>query len=648
MDEGDSVMLDVMRRNIKSLAFTLWIVIGSFIFFIFVQWGMGRAERATGKSVIASINNEPIYADTYQETFQAQLRRMKDMFQQRMDRQMIQQLGLESSVIESLIAEELLVQEAERLGLVVSDSDVRDAILNNPNLQQNGRFIGKEQYERLLMMNKKTPAQFESELRRELLISKLRQLVTLPLTVSDAEVRTSYYETSEKVKIAFMMIKSVPDLYPGLIDAEVRSYFEKNHPRFDIPERRKGRYILLEVDRIRQKVNLTQKDIQSYYSDHIEQFRTEEQIDAQKIVVKWENRTKEEAKALATALLGRARKGEDFGKLARENSEDPLSAANGGETGPLTKGGLSEAEEAVLINQPEGSINEPIETDTAWVIYKINKKTPASERSLQEAEPQIRTILSWQKARQATDKKITEILHAAQEAKSLDKVAQTNSLTVKDSPLLAKGDEVPGLGDAGQFSQALFGIKKGEIDGPLHAGNGAIVYSVTDIEAPRPAKFEEVADKVRKALSGEKRREEAIAKAQQALAEIQAGAKTEDVAKKMSAAVKEQEFARNSYIEEVGNSSYLDDRAFGMEPGSTWTGPVSVKNGACIFRVVEKKPVADADFENKRESTRESLLQDKRNRFFDSYLQLLRKKNRVTVNTEALGEVNDMLLSRFS
>jgi len=640
-------MLDVMRRNIKSLAFTLWLVIGSFIFFIFVQWGMGRAERTGGKAVLAQINDEPIYADQYRESFQGQLRRMKDMFRQPLDRQMIRQLGLENSVIESLIAEELLVQEAGRLGIKISDDDLREAILKDPSFQENGKFIGREKYERLLQMNRRTPPQYEAELRRQLLIDKLRKTVTLPLMVSDLEARESYYRTNEKAKASYMVVKSVTDLVPNLADAELKAYFEKNRARFEMPERRKGRYIFLDIDRLRQQVNLTPRDIESYYNEHIEQFTVEEQVEGQKIVISWESQPKEEAKKLADSIVARARKGEDFAKLAKENSKDP-TAANGGETGPITRGSLGDVEETVVFSQTLGTISDPIETETAWMIYKVNSGTAATQRSLPEADPQIRTILSWQKARQAMDRKISEVLQNARDAKSLDKAAESGGLVVKETPLLAKGDETPGLNDAGQLSESLFVINKGDIDGPLSLGNGALVYTVTAVEPPRPSKYEEVTEKVRKALSDEKRIEEAAVRARQALAELQSGAKPEDVAKRAGTTLKEQEFSRDSYIEDIGPTSYIEEKAFGAESRPTWIGPIPVRGGVCLIRVIEKKPVLDADFEKEKENTRETLLQEKRSRFFESYLQLLRKKNRVYVSADVLSEVNDVLLSSFS
>ncbi|MEW6368990.1 MAG: SurA N-terminal domain-containing protein [Acidobacteriota bacterium] len=636
-------MLDVMRRNIKSLAVTLWAVIGAFIIFIFVDWGMGRVDQPTGKSVVAMVNDQPITADAYREMYFSQLRRMRDMFGGRLDRNMIRQLNIESSVLESLVAEEIMVQEAARMGFAVTDEELRDAIVNNPSFQDNGRFIGAAQYERLLMMNHKTIPQFEAELRRQLLANKLRQVVTMPLSVSDADVRDSYYQSHEKVKIAYVLFKSVPDLM-DLTDSELRAYFDKNRSQFDIPERRKGRYLVMEIERVRQQVNVTQKDIENYYSEHYDQWKVEEEVLAQRITIKSDKRSSDEARALVVKLLDRARKGEDFAKLARENSEDEV-AAGGGDMGPIQRGGLSPVEEIAVFGAPEGTTTEPIETDGGWAIYKINKKTPASVRSLQEAEPQIRSVLSWERAREAMDKKVTEILKVAQESKSLDKAAQSSGLTVKESPFLAKGDEFPALADGGQFSQALFEAKQGEISGPLQLGASSVIYAYVASEAPRPAKFEEVAEKVKKALSAVKRKEEALAKAQEAMNAIGAGAKPEDVAKSRGAEVKDYEFARNSFIPDLGSSSYIDDRAFSAEPG-VWIGPFRVKDGACVFRVVQKTPVLAEEFEKEKDATRQTLLDEKRNKFFDAYLQLLRKKKRIVIQSQTLADLNQMLVAR--
>lgn len=639
-------MLDVMRRNIKSLAVTLWAVIGAFILFIFVDWGMGRVDQSSGKSVVATINDKPIYADAYRDEFASQVRRMRDIYRDRWDDRMISQMGLDSSVLERLISQEVIVQEAERMGLTVSDAELREAILSNPSFQDNGKFIGMQQYERLLMMNHKTAEQFEEMLRRDLLVMKLRELVTLPLSVSDREAKESYHNSHEKVKISYIYEKSNPDLVQ-ISDAELREYFEKNRAQFDMPERRKGRYVQLDAERVRQQVNLSQRDIESYYNENIAQFRTQEEVHAQKIVLTSEKHGgKDAAHTLASKLVERAGGGEDFAKLAKESSDDP-TATSGGDTGPLFKGGLAPAEEAVVFETAEGSITTPVESESGWVVYKIIKKIPESVRPLKEAEQQIRSILSWQKAREALDRKTTQILKSAQQAKSLDQAAKENGLSVKETPPLAKGDETPGLSDAGQLSQALFAIGKGEINGPVHVGSGTLIYTVVSIEAPRPSKYEEVAEKVKKALSAQKRRDEAVAASQKALDEILAGAKPEDVAKKIGTEVKEYELTRNSYVPDIGNSSYIDDKAFALDASAPWTGPVPVKEGACVFKVIQKTPVAEADFEKEKDSFRDNLVEQKRNNFFDSYVQLLKKKRQITIHPDTLQAATDSLMGRL-
>lgn len=635
-------MLDVMRRNIKSLAVTLWVVIGAFILFIFVDWGMGRVDQTTGRSVIATVDKTPIYVDDYQDEFYLQMRRLREIYQSRMDKQMLRAMGIDQQVLQRLITQEVLVVEAERQGLMVSDAELRAAIVDNPSFQENGKFIGSERYQQILIRNRKTPAQFEETLRRELMSQKLVQTVTMPLSVSEREAREAYYAANEKVKISYVVVKAKGEPME-IPEAELKEFFEKNHDRFDMPERRKGQYVLIDTEKLRQQVNLTPKDIEQYYKENSQQFQLDEEVGAQKVLINWEKHGgRDAARTLAEQIVSKATAGEDFAALARAHSDDP-TAQSGGDVGTLFKGGLSEIEEDAVFGTPEGGVTQPIETADAWVVYRVKSKTPARVRPLQEAETQIRSVLTWQKAREAMEKKTAEILRVARESKSLEAAAKQNNLTVQTTGLLGRNDEVPELRDAGQFANAIFDLKAGEINGPLHVGSGSAIYTLLSTEAPRKSSYEEVAEKVKKDLSARKRKEEAAATAQAMLAELTAGGKPEDVAKKAGLDLKEHEFTRNSSVPELGSSSYIDDIAFGMEAGAPWAGPVLVKDGACVFTVVSKTPVSAEQFEKEKTEYARNLTEDRRGKFFEAYTDLLKKRHTISINSDILAQVNESL-----
>ena len=139
-----------MRKNIKSLAPTLWIVIAAFIIAIFAVWGgAGRLGEARADNTIAWVGKERISVDLFYSNLRQRLEAMKREFKQ-LDSKLIQQLGIPQQVLEQLIQQTLLLQVARDLGLDASNEEIFEKIKNYPVIQKEGKFIGFEEYKRIL------------------------------------------------------------------------------------------------------------------------------------------------------------------------------------------------------------------------------------------------------------------------------------------------------------------------------------------------------------------------------------------------------------------------------------------------------------------------------------------------------------------
>ncbi|MEK7209864.1 MAG: SurA N-terminal domain-containing protein, partial [Candidatus Binatota bacterium] len=254
----------------------------------------------------------------------------------------IKSLNLKSAIIEELIQKHLLLQEARRLGLEVSDEELMDAIERIPDFQVNGRF-SKNRYLQALRSNQLTTAQFEIERREQLTIQKLYDIVRDNVYITEAEVRDRYSLELERVGFYFIRI-SASDFTPQVqvTTDEIKNHYERNKEALKEPLKVQVEYLAYPFDQFSSQVQVSEKEIEEYYRIHRgTRFYQPRGVHLRHILfripVAADSKQKEAVRLKAEGVLLELRAGKDFAGLARKYSEDP-SAAQGGDAGWLTQG----------------------------------------------------------------------------------------------------------------------------------------------------------------------------------------------------------------------------------------------------------------------------------------------------------------------
>src|SRR5205807_5944949 len=194
-------MLDRMRRHKSWLKWSLGLVCLAFIIFYIPDFLRGSGADAASGDTIARVEGRDISAGEFRRTYQAQLQAYRAAYGANMSEQMLKQLGIEQQILQQLVEERAALAEADRLGIQVSDEEVRRRILSMPAFQENGQFIGEQRYRLLLRNNRPpmTPAEFEDNIRRGLTVEKLRATVTEWLSVPEKELEQEYRRRNDKV-----------------------------------------------------------------------------------------------------------------------------------------------------------------------------------------------------------------------------------------------------------------------------------------------------------------------------------------------------------------------------------------------------------------------------------------------------------------
>jgi len=632
-------MLDRMRRHRDWLKWSLGLVCVAFVLFYIPDFLRGSGADASSSDTVARVEGRDITSGEFRRTYQAQLQAYRSAYGTNMSEQLLKQLGIDQQILQQMVDERAALAESDRLGISVSDEEVRQRIFSMPAFQDNGAFIGEQRYEQLLRMQRPplTPSEFEDNVRRGLAVEKLRASITDWLSVPDNELEREYRRRNDKVKLAVVSFTADsfrPQVAAG--DAEIASYFDAHKNDFKIPEKRKIRYLLIDIDAMRAKVAVPPADIEREYNNNLEQYSTPEQVRASHILLKTEGKDDAAVKAKAEELLKQARGGADFAELAKKNSEDEASAKNGGDLDYFGKGRMvPEFDAAVFAMQP-GQISDLVKTQYGYHIIRLVDKKPATTRPLAEVRQQLSDQLAYQRAQAQAADLAQSLEKQIKSPSDLDKVGRAQGLVVQESGFFARDEPILGLGPAPEAASKAFDMKPNEVAGPLRASRGFVFETMTAKQDPYVPKLEEVKERVRDEVVKQKARDASRQKAAEISAKLKSASDFEKAAKAAGLEAKTTDLiTQDSPIPDLGNAPAVTDAAFRLSAGAV-SDPIATDNGTAVVKVLEKKEVTTEEWTTGKDKFREELLTDRRNRFFSAYMLKAKQKMKIEVNRESL------------
>jgi peptidyl-prolyl cis-trans isomerase D len=631
-------MLDRMRRHKGWLKWSLALVVLTFVVFYIPDFITPTAGAAPNE-VIAEVQGETITVGDFQRRYTAQLQAYRSAYGSQLSEQLLRQLGIEQQILQQMVDEEAMVAEARRQGIRVSDVEVRERILAIPAFQENGRFIGEQRYRQLLQMNNPplTTADFENNLRRALLVEKLRNAVTGWMSVTDGEVADEFRRRNEKVKLD--VVPLTPEAFRSQVtvtDADLAAHFEAHKESYRIGEKRRLRYALIDVDQVRQQVTVPDADLQAFYQQNIAQYTTPEQLSASHVLFRLEDQEEDAVRKQAEEVLKRARAGEDFAALAKEFSDDESNKMNGGSLGEFGRGTMvPEFEQAAFAMKP-GEISDLVKTSFGYHIIKVDQNQPATTRSLDEVRAEIEDQLKWQQAQQQAETMAKTLEGQVKTVDDLTRIAKERGLHLQDTVAFLRDEPIDGLGPAPEVSAQAFQLADGAVSPALRVSRGWVLASVIGKEEPRLPELAEVRDRVRDDLTRERAAELAKTKAADIAAMLKGANDFAAAAAKAGLEVKPTELIpRGSPIPDLGVSPDVDAVAFTLPAGGV-SDPITTPQGTAIIRVVEKEGVTDAQVATGMDQTRDELVNQRRDRFFSGYMVEAKKTLDIAINQDTL------------
>jgi len=608
------------------------------------------SDTTTGSDTYATIRSGGVFGRFLGSGDQVPMQDVQMIAQRMMQRQQLPDFVLPymvQRVGQGLIQQHIELEEARRLGIHVTDDDLRNFLhtgMWGQVLFPNGQYIGDDRYASLVSENFGISREkFESELKKELTEQRLRALITAGVTVSDQQVRDAYTQQATKIKFQYAVL-SADDLRKQInpTDTELQAFFKQNAARYAraIPEKRKIEYVAFTTANLPGGApQVTDAEVQQYYNQHQSEYHVDDQVKVRHILIKVDPNADAKADAAAKQkaedILKQLHNGANFADLAKKYSDDPGSKDQGGELGFIKHGvTVPEFDKAAFALQP-GQISDLVRTKYGYHIIQTEEKQAAHTRPLDEVKPEIVAMLTRQKEAQAEQAFANQLAQEAQKS-GLEKTAQAHHLQVVTTDYLEQSAIVPGLADGSQLLSSAFSAKPGSAPLVASIGDGYAVFQVKDIQSAHAPTFEEYKSHVLDDYRDEQLPQLLARKTNELADKAHAENDLEKAAKEVGATVKTSDLVgRDAQVPDVGQLSSVAPGLFDLTPGQI-SKAINTGRTGVVAKLLDKQLPTPDDIKKNFESTRDALLNQQRDQMYEVFLSSLmekyEKEGRIRIN----------------
>jgi peptidyl-prolyl cis-trans isomerase D len=651
-------MIRFLQKDSKAIKVVFWLIIGAtcITMVVFLVPGLLNSDQSsTGTGTYASIRPAGLLGRyfafgssrdiTNQEVTQVAGRIAE---QRHYPEQAIPFLMPQAG--QALIQREILLQQADKLGLKVTDADIRHELREGPwaiYFFPKGQFIGQDRYADFVdqQLHMSTAA-FEKQVGTELEINRLEALITGGVFVSDKDAADNYRRDNTKIKFDYAVLNG-EDLRKQIdpSDADLQKFFKQNAARYKdaIPEARKISYIAFTPDQVPGGTpQITDQQAQQYYQQHLKDYQVQDQVKVRHILISVpkgaDAQTDAAAKAKAQDVLKQLRAGGNWAELAKKYSDDPGSKETGGELGFLQHGvTVPEFDKAAFSLSP-GQISDLVKTQFGYHIIQTEEKQTAHTKPFEEVRGTILATMVRDKEAQAAQAFAASLASEAQK-NGLAKTAAAHHLQVVTTDYLAQGAIAPGLADSSKLMSEAFTAKK---DGPpavASTGEGFAVFQVADIQAAHAPTFDQYKSHLVEDFREQQLPQLLASKTNALAAQVKQTGNLAEAAKAVGATVKTSDFiGRDGQVPDLGQIGQMAPQVFNLSDGQVSNAINTGRNGIVIKITGKQEPDAAAIAKNLSQA-REQMADQRREELFAVYVttvtQQYEKSGRVLMNKKA-------------
>ncbi len=489
-------MITIFRKNIKLLSLVIWVGIFAFVAGGAVLYMAGPFSK--GENIAVSVGDMKISARDYQKIYNHYYKIYSRLLGGKFDKQMAKQLGFDKEIENNIINRAVLVLQAKKDGVKVSDTDLAAEIESNPNFMRGGHF-SRDLYDNFLRLNNKTKKEYEGALRKDLLVRKEAQKLIGNVNVSDNEIKKAYLSEYGKRSYRYIVVDAAGYKKDVKIKkGDLKDYYNKYKEQFRVPQKVVIKYIDVNIGNTENSIKITKKEEKEFYDAHPTRFLVPAVVHAEHILIaKGKDGSYKNALKKAEKIYKELKKGASFGKLAKEYSDDPGSRVRGGDLGYIQKNQLVKPFADAAFSLKIGEISKPVKTQFGYHIIKVISRKESSVKSFDDVADEIGKNLRLFKAYQ-------NLFNNAERAQIAWKSAKGDN-NFKGYPILVSKPFSYNGDLFGDYTQNIYKsavlLAKGKISSPVQAGKGHFIVFKKDktIKSYIPA-FATLKSKIRSAV----------------------------------------------------------------------------------------------------------------------------------------------------
>ena len=632
-------MFDLVHKHKRIAQFILALIMIPFAFFGVDYY----FRRSDGVAEVAKFDGGKITEAQFAQAIRDQQENLRRSAQS-VDPAIFDNPEVRFNLLQQLLRERLIEKKGADLHFQVTNEQVFDRIAADSRFREGDRF-SLEVYKRLLAQAGIPEQAFEDSIRRQLLTEKLVDPISRGGIVPAASAAGFVSLVEQKRDVEVASIDAEPFVKDVKIDdAQVKAFYDANAPAFKTPEEAKFEYVTLTQDLLLAQITVTPEEVKAQFASAAKTYTQDEQRQAAHILIAVKpdaaDADRASAKKIAEDLAAQARANPaKFGELAKKNSQDPGSAAQGGDLGSNPRGTMVKAFDDAVFAMNPGEVAGPVQSEFGWHVIKLVGVTPAKTRPFEEVKAQIEVDLKRQKVAQKFASAADQLQNLIfEQADSLAPAAKALGLTVQTTPFVTRAQaQQIAMGNA-KLVQALFSPEsiagKRNTDAVEIGPNAIMAARVVEFRPAAARPFDDVKDEIRRQLV----RQAAVELAQKAgrgkLALLEQGKSDRDAGVAFSKPVV---LTRNQV--QPGFTPEATTRIFQADPAKLplYIGAPSDRGGFTIYRLVKVEMPSEAE-PTKLAAARARIGELQNREVFDAYVDALKSKAKVEINQANLDK----------
>ena len=632
-------MLKYMRTHATSWFIKVLLIL---IVVVFVLWGMGRM-KSKEETIVATVGGDYITRVEFDRTYQEVFAYYTRIFGQQVSPDLLKGLNIKQQALDRLINTAIIRQGVEEIGFRVNEGELRDAILQYPAFQRNGHF-DRNLYARFLGSTGLDEERFQEMLHTNLLNQRMLTLIgDTGVVITEEEVQGLYFLENEQINLSFVKIS--PQAFTDRVTVtqeELEGYYAEHGEEFRTPAQVTVHYLRFSPNAYLKEVEVSPQEVQEYYDMNLERYQSPQRVRVRHILIRVSPdagpEVVEEAQKKAEKVLAEARRGASsahFAALARNYSDDP-SASEGGDLGYFSRGEMDPTLGEVVFSLSKGAISPVVKTRSGFHIVKVEDIQEAKTKEPEEVQEEIIPHVRKEKAQYLAAIHAEDAAYQANKKGELQSYADEAGLEVKE-----EGPFRAGMGAREQFSAIAFTLDANEVSSAFQDGEDYFVLQVVDKIPAQIPPLQEVRGQVKGALVSSLARRLAQGIAQDLL-----------IAWKKDKGFRNMLRSNGLRIEETGFFKRTSSSPPGIGPLDEHTGEVAtlslevpwpddiieVNDAYIVVKLREVKKVEEKEYLKEKDTYHKQLSGFKGRELLQGWLTAMKKEVPIEINEELFGQ----------